>query len=188
VRYPAPLLDSSGNRLECSHSNFQYAWQAATVLEHLRNATGTPPFHVFELGGGYGGLALYVRRLNRLLQLPVGSYYLIDLPEVCVLQQRYCAVLDVQAWAIDGTNEAHLAEMLDSCDYGTRVFTSFYGFGEFPPEIQAWYHEHLTRYCPMGVVVWNRTVPYPLYHPDKARQTIVDEPVFTEPGTKVVTY
>jgi hypothetical protein len=61
-RYGKPFGDMFHEvGLTCSPSNFRYLSQALRLWTHAAEV-GMTRMHVVELGGGYGGLALYVHR------------------------------------------------------------------------------------------------------------------------------
>jgi hypothetical protein len=157
------------NRLgiTCSPTNLRYAGQAIAVWEHIE-ALGLSEVHIVEIGGGYGGLALYVSRLARLFECDLASYTIIDLPEPGAIQRAYLKHQRVQAHVLDGTAATGTWVLNDT---SPPFLVSCYGFSEFSPEVQAWYEELVVRHCDHGYLVWN----------GPPRPGFTDKPVTVEP-------
>lgn len=179
-----PILLPSLLGLVCAPTNLRYAWQACTLADHIR-ALELEAADVLELGGGYGGLALY---LYRLFPEILWSHSIVDLPEAGDIQYVFCRQFAVPVQVVDGPDAIALRQAVNGTKRARRVFVSCYGFGEFPPAWRLWYADRLARHCPHGFVLWNWTAPYAISDPVLSPMTIVDEPVFTELGTKVVTW
>jgi len=62
----------------------EYAYVALRLSQALQDRLGTNAVSVLEIGGGYGGAAMFVARL-----MPVASYTIADLPIVNVLQASF---------------------------------------------------------------------------------------------------
>jgi hypothetical protein len=148
----APVLESSSVG-RCSPSNLRYLNQALRLWTHAAEM-GMERMHVVEIGGGYGGLALYVHRLAPLFpDLELTAYTILDLPEVAHLQQRMCALWGVPVVAANGLDEYALAEMRTVT--GPRFLFSAYAFSEFDADTRAWYEARVARQCSHGVLYWN---------------------------------
>lgn len=167
----------------CSPSNLRYLYHALRVLGHAR-ALGLTELRVVELGGGYGGLALYVLRLAPLLGVAVGDYAIVDVPEAVALQAAYARALDLPLRVIDGLDGDALAGATGPDDGERRYLISAYAFSEFDAETRAWYEARLVRKCAHGFLVWNFCVPLldvaekPLGGPP---YPFVDAPLTVEP-------
>jgi hypothetical protein len=185
--------------LTCSPSNFRYLYHALRVLRHL-DRLGLHRVGIFELGGGYGGLALYVFGLAAGTGLHSLAYTTVDVPEAAALQAVYAREADLPVWSVNGLDPAALEAALHAGDGDAvpRYLISAYAFSEFDAETRAWYEHRLVRRCPHGFLVWNFPVPLvgeaekplggPVYPFVDAPLTTEPERPRTGPGNLVVTY
>jgi hypothetical protein len=140
--------------LVCSPSNMRYLSQSLRLLTHA-DEVGMDRLHIVEIGGGYGGLALYVHRLEGLFpDLAIDAYTIVDLPEAADLQNRMADALDVPYYAVNGLDERQVATALRRTT-APRFLFSAYAFSEFDAETRAWYEHRVARACDHGVVIWN---------------------------------
>ncbi len=139
-----------------SAGNMRYLCHAIKVWQYL-DSLKLPEVDIVELGGGYGGLALWIRGLASMFRTHVDSYVMIDLPEVCALQRMVAQHVGLDATAMDGTDETVFAMF----EHGTRplVCLSAYAFSEFEQKTRDWYAERLLKHCQYGWMVWNFPVP-----------------------------
>jgi hypothetical protein len=181
----------------CSPSNLRYLCHAVLLLTHLARL-GLARVRVYELGPGYGGLALYVHRLAPAFGPKVQSYALVDLPEPGALQAAYCRALGLPVRVVDGTDADALTACLGPDRGAPRVLVSNYAFSEFDADTRAWYEARLVRKCAHGMMVWNFAEPLhghaekplggPLYPFTDATLTVEPERPCTGPGNVVVTW
>jgi len=138
----------------CSPANLRYLSQSLRLLSHAVEV-GMSRMHVVELGGGYGGLALYVHRLANLFpSVTIEAYTIVDLPEAAAIQNRMADALDVPYDAVNGLDEHNLAAALRRVA-APRFLFSAYAFSEFDAETRDWYEQRVARACDHGVVIWN---------------------------------
>lgn len=137
-----------------SPSNWRYLCHAIKIWQYA-DELGLDDFHLIELGGGYGGLALFVDGLRHHFKSRLRNYTIVDMSEAAWLQSRY--VIDLQVGPVNvanGLNAGALSAVLKS-DSLPRLFFSAYGFSEFAQDVRDWYAERLLRYCEHGLIVWN---------------------------------
>jgi len=140
--------------LVCSPSNMRYLSQALRLLSHAVQM-GMTRLHIVELGGGYGGLALYTHRLVHLFPtLTIHAYTIVDLPEAARVQNKMAAALGVPMVAVNGLDALALSWCLER-SRAPRFFVSAYAFSEFDAETRAWYEQRVARTCEHGFVIWN---------------------------------
>lgn len=155
-QYGSPVRAPSFNgRVECSPSNFRYLYHALRIWQHLEQL-GLVDVHFVEVGGGYGGLALYLFALKGFFAPSLGTYTIIDLPEVAKLQAQY---IRAHGWrgvrAVNGLDPAAIDHALWDTTKDTRYFVSCYAFSEFDAETRAWYEHRVARRCQHGFLLWN---------------------------------
>lgn len=139
---------------DCSPSNMRYLFHGLMTLKEI-NRHGQDSVHVVELGGGYGGLALYVQRLKHLFKTRVLSYTIVDVPEATALQAAIAEVLGLPLRVVNGLDPQELETAVQPADGVQRFLVSAYAFSEFRAQFQAWYTERLVRHCAHGFMVWN---------------------------------
>lgn len=187
----ATLNDSFGKPIQAefpglgtfSPSNWRYLCHALKAWRHI-NSLGLDEFDIIELGGGYGGLALFVRGLAHGRDVRLGNYTMVDLPEAAELQGQFAAACGIRAHVANGLDSDSLIWALgDGARGPTKVVVSAYAFSEFDQETRDWYVDGLIRHCEHGLIVWNcpepltsfeRTLGGPVYQ-------FIDKPLSVEP-------
>ena len=195
--------DNFGSPVQCilgpmglySPGNMRYLCHAIKVWRYL-DSLKLPEVDIVEIGGGYGGLALWVRGLADLFRTHVDTYVMLDLPEVCTLQRMVAEHVGMDATAMDGTDPTVFAMF----EHGTRplVCLSAYAFSEFQQKTRDWYADKLLKHCQHGWMEWNFPLPLldrngvefggPVYpFVDKPIRQVPDEPALYE-GHETVTW
>ena len=153
-RYGAPSAAPCSLGFTCSPTNLRYVSQALRLWTHAYEV-GMTRMHVVEIGGGYGGLALYVHRLASLFPtVNLDWYTIVDLPEAVAVQDVMLGALGVPAMTVDGLDEVALAWCLEESKAPKFLFSA-YAFSEFDADTRAWYEQRVARRCVHGVVIWN---------------------------------
>ncbi len=159
VRQLAALNDSVGKPEQQSikrlgkfaPSNMRYLCHAIKLWQHI-DSLGLPDVEVVEIGGGYGGLALYVRGLANLFKTQLGAYWILDLPGVTVLQHQVAQALGVSLFPLDWDS---LAFGVIAKRQEPLVCFSAYAFSEFDQPTRDWYAERVVKHCRHGMMIWN---------------------------------
>lgn len=167
----------------CSPTNLRYLCQALEILDCIERL-GLDEVHVLEIGGGYGGLALYLHAFAALARVNLIRHTIIDVPEAGAIQGRFCReqgtpVRVVNATASDAVNRAMQAPWPPD-----RFLVSAYGFSEFSASIRDWYQDNVVRHCRHGYLVWNMIPVYPIAE----GQTDEPEIPLTGPGNRLVCF
>ena len=89
--YGKPSKANVGIFTDVSPSNFRYMYQSLLILTHANNK-GLKTIDFIEIGGGYGGLILFIHNLASLFKVTVKSYTLFDLNDALKLQNKYLAL------------------------------------------------------------------------------------------------
>lgn len=175
--------------VECSPSNLRYMWHALIMLQQIDDL-GEDAVHIVELGGGYGGLALYVQRLGHLFRTEIRSYTIVDVPEACAMQAGVAAELGVRLRVANGLDGGDLAKAVLPADGLQRFFFSAYGFSEFRRPLQDWYADRLVRHCQHGLLVWNYDVYWnnPVHQFVEGSITVENERPLIAPGNRFVSF
>jgi hypothetical protein len=130
-----------------SPTNMRYIYQAFLILQYIKS-NKINNINFIEIGGGYGGLALFVHRLSPLFKVEVSSYTLFDLPAPAELQQRYLTLFDINANIGDVDNPRSL--------YDNSFLISNYAFSEISGDYQKEYLQKIIiPYVSHGFLTWN---------------------------------
>jgi hypothetical protein len=135
--------------LDCSPSSLRYIYHSLLILEHYKN---TSCKNIVEVGGGYGGLCLAINYFSKLLNIPISTYNIIDLPDVCNLISLY---LDAHKSNIHSDIVIH-----DSNTFGSEVnnsdlfFISNYCYTEINADLNAKYTNILLPKASHGFIIW----------------------------------
>lgn len=131
-------------------SNMRYLCHAIKVWKHI-DTLRLSRVNVVEIGGGYGGLAFWIRGICHYFRTDVARYAMFDLRDVSKLQQKVLAALEVDAFALDGTRSDTRWETFGTPSFGV----SMYAFSEFDQATRDWYAERVLKQCGHGLMVWN---------------------------------
>ncbi len=135
-------------------SNMRYLAHAIRVWQYIESL-GLPSVEIVELGGGYGGLAFWVRGMAHLFKAHVGAYWMIDLPDAARLQHQVAQALDLSVYPVSCESPAFPAIGAFAKRENPLVCVSAYGFSEWDQETRDWYAKHLLPHCRHGLMVWN---------------------------------
>lgn len=93
--YGNPIQENLGNNIgNFSPSNARYLYHSLLTLKHLQSLEIK---NIVEIGGGYGGLCLYINSLSN----NTYNYSIFDLPEVMLLQAKYLTAHNIQCNFLD---------------------------------------------------------------------------------------
>lgn len=133
----------------CSPSSLRYVLQSLLILKHIHQTNSKK---LIELGCGYGGLFLAINFFSKLLNIEINKYYMIDLPEICDLIQKY---LEYNRHLVSVEYETH-----SSVNYGADIndselfFISNYCFTEIAGEHRDNYVSRLFPKISNGFIIW----------------------------------
>jgi len=149
-RYGKPIVCAFGPCFVCSPSDLRYVFHSLLILNYMK-LSGLNDVHVIEIGGGYGGLSFFLHRLARLCDIRIETYTGFDLPEACLLQEKYLKLLDIPA------QTAQLGSIMPWPELSPASFViSNYGLSEFAKAIRDEYIESvLNPFVTHGFMVWN---------------------------------
>ena len=111
----------------CSPSNLRYIYHSFLILSHMVKCK-LNNVDVIEIGGGYGGLCLFLHRLGHLFDINLKSYSGFDLPDALNLQSKYLKEYDINL------NKQHLDTPLQLNKNSYLV--SNYAYSELTPTLQ----------------------------------------------------
>jgi hypothetical protein len=146
-KYGKPSKSPISDFCICSPSNLRYIYHSFLILSNIQK-NKLYDVDLVEIGGGYGGLSLFIHNLAKLFNIKIKSYSIFDLKEVTILQKRYLALhnIDVNTYHID--DEWQLNQ--------NSYLISNYAFSEIPKDLQVQYTEKvLNKYIGSGFLIWN---------------------------------
>lgn len=154
----ARLNDSLGKPITYGYSpsNWRYLAHAIRAWQYI-DSLGLASVDIVELGGGYGGMALYMGGLQHCYRTPLRRYTIVDLPEVARLQARYATSLALPHRAVNGHDLAALRDLMTTS--ATSFLISAYAFSEFDQQTRDWYAAWLVWWCEHGMMWWNFPEP-----------------------------
>lgn len=114
--YGSPVMHQYGTK-RFSTSTLQYIGVLANLVREFGDLTG---LRIVEIGGGYGGQCRTITDMF----MPE-CYHIVDLPEVCELQRKYCSAKCYteptgQEYDLVISNYA-LSEIKDNAEYIDRI-------------------------------------------------------------------
>lgn len=181
-RYGDPVkVLCSGMFTSCSPTNMRYLFHALLILQHMKKLS-INSVRIVEVGGGYGGLAVYLYRLAELFSVRILEYRIFDLPEALVLQHEYTKALGVP---IETTNCLDEISVYSSDGNIPSYFISNYAFSELSRPIREWYETAVIPHCEHGFLAWNF---FPVYPFTAKPMTIEAERPETAPTNRFVRF
>lgn len=122
-----------------SPTTLRYIAVATDIRREFGNSKLT---RIVEIGGGYGGQAAILRKLNMW-----DEYFIFDLPEVQNLIQRYLSFIGI------GMIDFPKINTVNSCEYDLVI--SNYAFSELPRKIQDEYLDKVILKARRGFMLMN---------------------------------
>lgn len=134
----------------CSPTNLRYLLHSLLILSHIKDL-GMHCAKVVEIGGGYGGLCLFLHHLAPLFEIRLDSYVIFDLPAVAQLQKAVLNTLGI-------TEVKTLSETTNAGEHlsGDSFLISNYAFSEISSPLRAQYENDVIKpYVSHGFLTWN---------------------------------
>lgn len=140
------------NDFFCSPSNFRYILHSFLILSHMKKIN-ISNINVIEIGGGYGGLSLFIHRLSHLFKIKITSYTIFDLEYISILQKKYLKSLDINISTYTIDNFYNLKD--------NSYLISNYAFSEINHTLQKEYIDKIIEpYTKFGFITWNFSEVY----------------------------
>ena len=141
--YGQPNKFKYSDEIQCSPTNFRYIYHSFLILKHMKERS----VNIVEIGGGYGGLCLYLFRLSPLFNVHIQSYTIFDIDNVVDLQKMYLQQFNINI----NTHTLNDTFNLDNNSF----LISNYAFSEISDSLQKEYINKVIKYCTSGFLVWN---------------------------------
>lgn len=147
-KYGKTIKQNFKNFCCCSPSNIRYIFHALLILEHLIKIN-LNNIDIVEIGGGYGGLCLFLYKLSTLFNITINSYSIFDLNEPMKLQKKYLEIHNIPINTISLDDE-NIKLNKDS------FLISNYAFSEISMSLQKLYKEKvIDPFISHGFLTWN---------------------------------
>jgi hypothetical protein len=134
-----------GDFMTCSPTNLRYILHSLLILRDIKEYQ-LNDVDIIEIGGGYGGLCLFMHNIAPLYGINIRSYTIFDLPEASRLQDKYLTALNVQNVQLNNYTNLNKNSFL----------ISNYAFSEISKELQKEYIDKIINpYTAFGFLTWN---------------------------------
>lgn len=144
------------NNVATSYSSWRYILHAALLLQKAQEFS-ISNIRLLELGGGYGGLCVFVNSLCECFNIEIEEYIIVDLPGVSDLQSKYLTSLGIDATCISSVEDIPSDQ--------DHFLVSCYGFSSFDERERTFYeNSKVWTNASHGFLVWNTNE---LYNPKK---------------------
>lgn len=144
------LIKSEFLKSLSSPNNLRYIYQSLIILEDIKKRFSSieKNINILEIGGGYGGLCIWLRKLSKNYDICINNYTIIDLVSPSLLQKKYTDKFGVELNSVQPDN-------LNDINFDNLYCISNYGFSEFNYYFQKLYYDNVILKCVGGFMVWN---------------------------------
>lgn len=139
------------NGIISSPSSIRYIHQAYDACNHFINKK-LNNITIIEIGGGYGGLALIIFEVAKILNLTITKYLIYDLPGVQALQKYYLEINNSQL-PVEWRDCNTFCEDISMNDI--NVALSCYALSEIDNGLRKKYIENLLPKIKGAFFIWN---------------------------------
>ena len=138
--------------IQCSPTNFRYIYHSLLILNNMKEKC----VNIVEIGGGYGGLCLYLFKLAPLFNITIQSYTIFDIDHVIDLQKIYLEQfnISINSYTLDSNYTIQ----------DNSYLISNYAFSEISDSLQKEYITKVISKCNHGFLVWNHINLYEFTH------------------------
>ena len=152
-KYGRTIKNTFANFMTCSPTNLRYIYFSLLSLSHMIKCNINET-DIIEIGGGYGGLCLFILKIAPLMNIKIKSYTIFDLDEPLILQKKYLES--------HGCNDIKYYHLKNFGELQKNSFlVSTFAFSEIPSIIQQEYTSKILNiYVSSGFIAWNNI---PLY-------------------------
>ncbi len=147
-RLGKPIKSKFHDFVECSPTNLRYILHSLLIVSYIKRKQ-LQDIDFVEIGGGYGGLCLFIHKIAPLFGIIINSYTIFDLLHASQLQEKYLDSLNIR-----NVNYYQLNNFKDINH--TSFLISNYAFSEISQELQIEYIDKIiNKYTPFGFLTWN---------------------------------
>lgn len=136
----------------CSPSNLRYILHSFLALQFMKN-NSLNNIDIIEIGGGYGGLCLFIYKIAPIFDIVINSYTIFDLEYPMILQKKYLKLHNININTYDINSNFNLNN--------NSFLISNYAFSEISLDLQQNYSNKLLNpYISYGFLAWNNIEVY----------------------------
>jgi len=151
-QYGRPRTTLYPGFMECSPTSLRYLFQALLILKYVQECK-LESIDIVEIGGGYGGLCLFLHCMADLFDVDIRSYTIFDLEVATKLQRKY---MDIMGIEINATTLDQYYRLQPN-----SFLVSNYAFSELPEDVRDKYTQQvLNPYVSHGFLAWNFRIVY----------------------------
>lgn len=136
----------------CSPSNLRYILHSILILDYIKQ-NDLNNINFIEIGGGYGGLCLFIYGMTDIFNIHINSYTIFDLTPASLLQQKYLSLfkINVNCCQLENIHDLH----------NNSFLISNYAFSEIDRHLQNEYHDKVIKpFTSHGFLAWNSIPVY----------------------------
>lgn len=144
------------------------------ILNHIKNNTEIKELNIVEIGGGFGFQPILLYKLSNLFDIKINKYTIIDLKEVCNLQNTFidkCKTIEPSTF--ENLNSITFNNFKDVETYNFVI--SNYALGELNTFWQNTYVENIISKIEHGYFCWNFSPANPNIHSYFTSKDIIKE-------------
>jgi hypothetical protein len=174
-RYGKPITKIFTNFTQCSPTNIRYIYHSFMILDFIKK-NNYNNINLIEIGGGYGGLCLFINSISKIFNITIDSYTIFDLKEASLLQEKYLKLNNIQNFKTAQIYNYDINSLNEkSC------LISNYAYSEISSQLQKEYtNKILNPFTIMGFLTWNFVPVYNFVNGEIK--------VYDEKNAKYVTY
>lgn len=137
----------------CSPTNLRYLYHALVILNYIKSKK-VNNINLIEIGGGYGGLILFIYKLKDIFNINIITFTIFDLDDVMILQKEYLKYhnIDINTFNISNFDGNKFQEI----NTHTNFLISNYAFSECDETIRNLYtNKLLNPFINYGFLIWD---------------------------------
>ena len=138
---------NTGETFQSSPSSLRYIYHALLILDHYKTSGCK---NIVEVGCGYGGLCLAMNYFSKYMNIHIGTYNFVDLPEVCTLIKNYLSLHNIYTQTTFHSSETYGAHVYSR----DLFFISNYCYTEIDILKNKMYTSTLLPKASHGFLIW----------------------------------
>lgn len=143
------LIDSIFLKYKTSPNNMRYIYHSLIILEDIKKRfSHISKINILEIGGGYGGLCVWLNKLSKYYNIEINTYTTVDLFSALNLQKLYTTKFNIKLNTLS-------SEKIHGIISEDLYCISNYAFSELNYYFQKLYYENIVSKCIGGFMVWN---------------------------------
>lgn len=133
------------------------------MFKNIKEKGSLHELNVVEIGGGFGCQAVLFCYFAKFFDIKVKSYTIVDLNEVCNLQNHYVESVSKKLFIADNIIKSITAEQYSE-NYNPNYVISNYALGELNSYWQNFYIDTILKKAEHGYFCWNFSPSNPTIH------------------------